>query len=133
MKVITVKEHLKNPTRVFTELSPERDYIAQMFGSGLEKKEIARITFKAVSTVNNTLQKVFEQLSVRNGRELAIKLAERLSGMKITFDFSPEFRSAVACCLLFVFMLSLYEGHDNCRRGRRTKIEERTEYVRRCD
>lgn len=119
--------------RIFTELSPERDYVAQMYGSGLEKKEIAKKTFRAVPTVNNTLQKVFEQLHVRNGRELAIKLAERLSGMKITFDFSPEFRSVVACSLLCVFMLSLYEGHDNCRRGRRTKIEEKIEYVRRCD
>lgn len=64
----------------------------------LEKKEIAMIKCKAVSIISNQLQTAFIVLGVQNGRELAIKLAERLSGIHLTFDFSPAM-----CCNLLLF------------------------------
>ena len=74
---------------VFTELTPECDLTAQMYASGYEKKEIASLKHRAVSTINNQLQTAFLILGVRNGRELALKLAERISGIRLTLDFSP--------------------------------------------
>lgn len=111
--------------RVLTELTPECEYTAQMYAAGYEKKEIASLKCRAVSTINNQLQTAFEILHVRNGRELAIKLAERLSGVKINLDFSPTIRANVACCLLLVLVL---DGHFEMRRQRtssrtRTNIE----------
>mgnify|MGYP000296413870 CR=1 FL=1 len=41
---------------VFTELTPECDITAQMYAVGYEKKEIAGIKKRAVSTINNQLQ-----------------------------------------------------------------------------
>ncbi|WP_195360600.1 response regulator transcription factor [Phocaeicola massiliensis] len=116
--------------RVFTELTPECEITARMYAQGYEKKEIASLKCRAVSTINNQLQKAFEILNVRNGRELATMLYERIAGMKFTMDFSPTIKSSIACCLLFVFSLSLYHEQDEMRRGRRTKIE-RIEKTRR--
>ena len=73
---------------VFTELTPECDITAQMYAAGYEKKEIAVLKHRAVSTINNQLQTAFLILGVRNGRELALKLAERISGIRLTLDFS---------------------------------------------
>ena len=75
--------------KVFTELTPECDITAQMYAAGYEKKEIAVLKHRAVSTINNQLQTAFLILGVRNGRELALKLAERISGIRLTLDFSP--------------------------------------------
>lgn len=90
---------------VFTELTPECDLTAQMYASGYEKKEIASLKHRAVSTINNQLQTAFLILGVRNGRELALKLAERISGIRLTLDFSPATKSAVASVLLIILCL----------------------------
>ena len=55
--------------------------------------------------------------------ELATMLHERISGIKFTMDFSPIMRSAVACCLLCVFSLSIYHEQSDMRRSRRVRIE----------
>lgn len=113
---------------VFTELTPECDITAQMYAAGYEKKEIAGLKKRAVSTINNQLQTAFLILGVRNGRELALKLAERLSGIRLTFDFSPVARSAVACCLLILIL----DNHFEMRRQRiRTRSNVNVELVAR--
>ena len=75
--------------RVFTELTPECEITARMYAQGYEKKEIANLKCRAVSTINNQLQRAFDVLQVRNGRELATMLYERIAGVKFTMDFSP--------------------------------------------
>lgn len=107
--------------RVLTELTPECEITARMYAQGYEKKEIANLKCRAISTVNNQLQKAFEILQVRNGRELATMLYERLAGVKFTMDFAPAVRASVACCLLCIF--SLYHEQSNMRRARRTRVE----------
>lgn len=101
--------------RILTELTPECEITAQMYVSGYEKKEIASIKCRALSTINNQLQEAFRILHVRNGRELAKKLYERLSGVNLTMDFSDVGRAIVACCLLCVLCL---DGHFEMRRLR---------------
>lgn len=110
--------------RVLTELTPECEYTAQMYAAGYEKKEFASLKCRAVSTINNQLQTAFEILHVRNGRELAIKLAERLSGVKINLDFSPVLRSVVAGCLLCIFFVDMRYEQQEMRRSRRTARTE---------
>lgn len=117
--------------RVLIELTPECEITARMYAQGYEKKEIANLKCRAVSTINNQLQKAFEILRVRNGRELATVLYERIIGTKFTMDFSPVARSVVACCLMCVFSLSLYKQVD-MRRLRRTRVET-VERVRRVE
>lgn len=118
--------------RVFTELTPECEITARMYAQGYEKKEIANLKCRAVSTVNNQLQKAFDVLQVRNGRELATMLYERIAGVKFTMDFSPIARSAVACCFLCLFSFSLYHEQSDMRRARRTRVET-IERVRRLE
>lgn len=118
--------------RILTELTPECEITARMYAQGYEKKEIANLKCRAISTVNNQLQKAFEVLNVRNGRELATMLYERLTGVKFTMDFTPAVRTSIACCLLCVFSLSLYHEQSNMRRARRTRVE-RIERVRRAE
>lgn len=114
--------------RVFTELTPECEITARMYAQGYEKKEIANLKCRAVSTINNQLQKAFEILNVRNGRELATMLYERITGLKFTMDFSPVARSVVACCLLCVFSITFYQDfHSDMRRARRIR-EAKIEY-----
>lgn len=109
--------------RVLIELTPECEITARMYAQGYEKKEIANLKCRAVSTINNQLQKAFEILRVRNGRELATMLYERITGTKFTMDFSPVARSVVACCLICIFSLSLYHEQSDMRRARRTRVE----------
>ena len=109
--------------RVFTELTPECEITARMYAQGYEKKEIANLKCRADSTINNQLQRAFDVLQVRNGRELATMLYERIAGVKFTMDFSPIIRTSVAGGLLCVFSLSLYHEQSDMRRARRTKIE----------
>jgi DNA-binding CsgD family transcriptional regulator len=114
--------------RVLKELTPECEVTARMYAQGYEKKEIASMKFRALSTVSNQLQTAFSILHVRNGRELARIVYERITGMKLTMDFSPAVRSVVACFLLGVFSLSLYQGQSNMtrtRKGRTVRIEYR--------
>lgn len=114
---------------VFTELTPECDITAQMYAAGYEKKEIAGMKNRAVSTINNQLQTAFEILGVRNGRELTLKLAERVSGIRLTFDFTPAMRSAVTCCLLLILFI---DNHFEMRRQRiRTRSNTNVELVAR--
>ena len=110
--------------RVLRELTPECEITARMYAKGYEKKEIASIKCRAISTINNQLQKAFEILHVRNGRELSTMIYERVTGVKFTMDFSPVGRAVVACCLLCVFSLSFYHEHSDMRRNRRVRIEE---------
>lgn len=114
---------------VFTELTPECDLTAQMYASGYEKKEIACLKHRAVSTINNQLQTAFLILGVRNGRELALKLAERISGIRLTLDFSPATKSAVASVLLIILCL---DSHFDMRRQRiRTRSNANVELTAR--
>lgn len=103
--------------RVFTELSPRRDEIAQLYGLGLERKEIASKIFRSETTVNTTIQRVFELLHVRNRSELSIKFAERISG----YDFK---RGIIAMCLLFLFVFDLSHNNSPLTRAKK-RIEER--------
>lgn len=112
--------------RVLTELTQECELTAQMYISGLEKKEIASLKYKAVSTINNQLQEAFKKLNVKNGRELCRKFYERLSGIEFTFDFSPMIRTVVTCCLLFVLIL---DSHCERIRLRSTRSIARVEVV----
>ncbi len=89
--------------RVFTELTPECEITARMYAQGYEKKEIANLKCRAVSTISNQLQKAFDVLQVRNGRELATMLYERIAGVKFTMDFFTIIRTSVACGLLCIF------------------------------
>lgn len=118
--------------RVLTELTPECEVTARMYAQGYEKKEIASMKCRALSTINNQLQEAFRILQIRNGRELATMFYERMTGMKFTTDFSPIARSAVACCLLCLFSFSLYHEQSDMRRARRTRVET-IERVRRSE
>lgn len=112
--------------RILKELTPECEITARLYAQGYEKKEIAQIKCRAVSTINNQLQKAFEILHVRNGRELAMMLFERISGIHLSMDFSPKVRSFVAGCFLMIFCLSLFEDiQQDMRRMRRIRIEYR--------
>lgn len=108
--------------RILKELTPECEITARLYAQGLEKKEIADIKCRAVSTVNNQLQRAFEVLKIRNGRELATMIYERITGLKFTMDFSPTMRAVVACCLLCVVSFSLFHDLGDMRKSK-TKIE----------
>lgn len=110
--------------RVLTELTPECEITARMYAQGYEKKEIASIKCRALSTISNQIQTAMGVLNVRNGRELATMVYERITGLKFTMDFSPAIRAGITCCLLLVLCL---DGHFEMRRLRifrsRTNIE----------
>lgn len=113
--------------RVFHEVGLEADITGQLYcgPDGLEKEEIAERKFRAVSTINNQLQKLFSVFGVKNGRQLCKIYYERLQEMGVPFDYQPIIRSAIACCLLCVLVL---DGHFEMRRQRtssrtRTNIE----------
>lgn len=118
--------------RVLTELTPECEITARMYAQGYEKKEIASMKCRALSTISNQIQTAMGVLNVRNGRELATMVYERITGIKFTMDFSPVSRAVVACCLLCVFSLSLYHEQGDMRRSRETRVE-RIERTRRLE
>lgn len=118
--------------RILTELTPECEITARMYAQGYEKKEIAEIKCRAVSTISNQIQTAMRILHVRNGRELATMLYERIAGIKFTMDFSPAIRVSVACCLLCIFSLSLYHGQGEMRKGVESRIK-RIERIRRIE
>ena len=93
--------------RVFTELTPECEITARMYAQGYEKKEIANFKCRAVSTINNQLQKAFEILHVRNGRELATMLYERIAGVRLTMDFSPSPCVRRMLLTVYIFFVTL--------------------------
>ena len=78
--------------KVFTELTPECDITAQMYAAGYEKKEIAVLKHRAVSTINNQLQTAFLILGVRNGRELCLDshFDMRRQRVRIRFNANVE-------------------------------------------
>ncbi len=107
--------------RVFNELTPECDKTAQLFAQGYEKKEIAEIKCRSFYTINNQIHTAFEQLRVRNGRELTIKYAERLTGKSI-LDLSERARRVLSVLLLCVFFIGLSDVSSQYRRARRVRI-----------
>lgn len=68
--------------RLFIELTPECEVTAIMYARGLEKREIAKKKCRALSTISNQIQRVFEILGVRNGRELANVVNQRERSME---------------------------------------------------
>lgn len=118
--------------RIFKELTPECEITARMYAQGYEKKEIASMKCRALSTISNQIQTAMGVLNVRNGRELATMVYERITGIKFTMDFSPVSRAVVACSLLGVFFISFYHDQSEMRRGRETRIET-IERVRRIE
>ena len=116
--------------RVFTKLSDRENEIAQLYGGGLEVKEVANLLFRSSATIRNHMQSIYEKLQVRNRSELSIKMMERLNRVKFTLDLSPIVRASVSCFLLCVFSLSLYHEQSEMRRGREAKVE-RIERIRR--
>ena len=106
--------------RILTELTLECEITARMYAQGYEKKEIAEIKCRAVSTISNQIQTAMRILHVRNGRELATMLYERIAGM------------SVACCLLCIFSLSLYHEQGEMRKGVESRIK-RIERIRRIE
>ncbi len=93
--------------RLLPELSISEERVARHFASGLEKKEIAVLFYRAISTINNQLQAVFLKLDVRNGRELAIVIAERMTNKEIK-------KTITALSILCMFSI-----HGLCENQRR--------------
>lgn len=99
------------------ELPRECEITARLYAKGYEKKEIASLKCRAISTINNQLQTAFEILGVRNGRELATLLYERM------------LKSVIASCLLLILIL---DSHFEMRRQRiRTRSNVNVELVAR--
>lgn len=106
--------------RVFTELSPRRDEVAQLYSLGNEKKEIATKLFRSIATVSNTLQRVYEDLGVRNGRELSILYAERKSGVSLK-------HTIIASCFLAIILIGITHEVNFFRRTKgETELIART-------
>lgn len=116
--------------KLFIELSDRENEIAQMYGGGLEVKEVANLLFRSAATVRNQMQSIYTKLNVRNRSELSIKMMERLNKVKFTLDLSPIIRASVACVLLCVFSFSLYQEQSNMRRSRRVRVEKVIRYRR---
>ena len=106
--------------RVFIELTPECDKTAQLFAQGYEKKEIAEIKCRSYYTINNQINTAFEILKIRNGRELTLKYAEKLTGRSI-LDLTQRARSFLSLFLLCVFMLG-FSQHIDMRRTNEVRI-----------
>lgn len=96
--------------RVFTELTPEVDYTAQLYGVGKEKQEVADMKFRALATINNQIMTAFEILGIRNRSELTLKLAERISGKQIK-------QMIIASCLLLIIAFDIYHETSSLYRG----------------
>lgn len=116
--------------RVLTELTPECEITARMYAQGYEKKEIADLKCRAVSTINNQLQKAFEVLQLRNGRELATLVFERISGYKFNdelFTHWPYGGCLLSIMCVFFFALSRtrrYEKRKKNESGTNRKNKE---------
>ena len=93
--------------RVLTELTPECELTTQMYISGLEKEEIAEIKCRASSTINNQLQKAFQVLNVKNGRQLCRRFYERISGIELLLIF-PLLYVHLRLGYLLVYFLFLF-------------------------
>ena len=102
--------------RVFEELTPECDKTAQLFAVGLEQKEVAEIKNRAIATIKKQIYTAMDILKVRNGRELSIKYAERLTGMII-----EKGKSVLSILLLCCFIGGFQSNYTprSQRRGHR--------------
>ena len=105
--------------RVFTELTEECDYTAQYYAVGFEKKEIAEKKHRSLHTIINQLRTAFEILGVRNGRELAIKLCERLCDIKANVNIQQMVHSGVDS------HLEMRRARQRCRCIARIEISSR--------
>lgn len=114
--------------RVFEELTPECDKTAQLFAVGLEQKEIAEVKFRAIATIKKQIYTAMDILKVRNGRELSIKYAERITG-KIIEKGRLVLSILLLCCFIGGFQ-SNYAPRSQ-RRGHRVirTISRRQEIV----
>lgn len=113
--------------RILEELNYEEEVTAMLYSQGYEKREIAEMKCRAVSTINNQLQSVFLKMQVRNGRELSRMIYERLSGTKLTFNLSDTKRVFITAMLFAIFSVSFFIEEADMRRGRRPRVEiERT-------
>ncbi len=89
--------------RVLTELTQECELTAQMYISGLEKKEIASLKYKAVSTINNQLQEAFQKLNVKTDVNCAVSFMNdyRESNLPlISLQSLEQWLHAVYCLFL---------------------------------
>lgn len=112
--------------RILSELTPECEITTRLYAQGYEKKEISDMKCRAISTVNNQIKTAFDVLHVRNGRELARLVYERVTGLSLSMNFNPKLRAFTACILLCVFSITFIAKQDIFRR-----TEERIEYARR--
>lgn len=103
--------------RVLTELSIECERTTVLYLKGREKKEIAELKCRAISTISNQIQMAMSILNVRNGRELASLYYERI------------LKSTLACILLIILCL---DSHFEMRRQRsRTRTNTNVELITR--
>lgn len=114
--------------RIFPELTVECERTAIMYCSGLDKKEIAEIKCRSTSTIVNQLRTAYEKLNIINGRQLTLILAERISGLRITFDFSSATKSVIAGCLLILLIVD-HNMDMRRQRLRRSRANNNTEMV----
>lgn len=114
--------------RIFPELTVECERTAIMYCSGLDKKEIAEIKCRSTSTIVNQLRTAYEKLNIINGRQLTLILAERISGLRITFDFSSATKSVIAGCLLILLIVD-HNMDMRRQRLRRSRANNNTETV----
>ena len=105
------------------------DYSNEIMKSAYKLHLFSGAAGSGKSTINNQLQTAFLILGVRNGRELALKLAERISGIRLTLDFSPAMRSFVACVLLIILCV---DSHLDMKRQQiRTRSNANVELIAR--
>ena len=111
--------------RYLVELTPEEEITSLLYAQGFEKEEIAEMKCRALPTINKQLQESFAKMAVKNGREFATKIHERISGAKLTFSFERKTRTLVTMCLLCIFSLTFIQ--DNTDMERRCRRRARTE------
>ena len=83
--------------KVFTELTPECDITAQMYAAGYEKKEIAVLKHRAVSTINNQLQTAFLIFGCSEWEGVGIKVSRE--DIRYPVDAGLFAGHEIICCL----------------------------------
>lgn len=127
--------------RLFTELTPEVDYTAQMYAQGDEKQEIATKKIKAYCTINNQLMKAYEVLGVRNRSELTLAYARRLAIKRARVmitkiksnSHSIKISSAVMLLIGILGIEMCCQTSEYFRGSRRIELSERVRRVNRKD
>lgn len=80
-------------------LTPECAITTTMYAIGLSRKEIASKKVRSYHTIREQVRTAMEILEVSNGRELAVKLCERISGIEL-FHLTEELRKKILSLLL---------------------------------